>query len=141
MAQHTKELKIFADTQKEFLRFLKSKFKIIHLSNIFFRDIHYGVMSYLKLQNMKLSYLESERVSRGVVEMFEEAGIFKRIDDRTWLVNYPEFKLPPAKPAVAARPAPKPAASPVPAHAAAPAARPATPQAGAAVAEAPKNQP
>ncbi len=111
------QLKLFSDNQKEFLKFLKSKFTLIHLSNLFFRDLHFGVMAYLDTNNVKLGYLESESLARSVASAFEQAKIFKKIDANTWVLNYPEFKLTPAKPAAPARPAgtaaPRPAVAPV----------------------------
>ena len=64
------------------------------MSNLFFRDLHYGVMSYLEEHGMKLRYQDAENVAREVGDAFEKEGIFKRIDHQSWLLNYPEFTLP-----------------------------------------------
>ena len=45
---------IIVENQKDFLKYLKSKFPLYHLSNIFFRDFHYGVMNYLMAYNKKI---------------------------------------------------------------------------------------
>lgn len=90
-----KETESIIDNQTEFLKFLKSRFPLIHKSNFFFRDLHYGVMQYLGEKNgRRLKYSETEQIAREVGEAFERSGIFKRIDQQTWLVNYPEFALP-----------------------------------------------
>ena len=89
-----KETDIIVANQTEFLKYLKSKFTLIHLSNFFFRDFHYGVMLYLQEHRMKLKYYDAEKVAREVGEAFEKNGIFKRIDHQSWLLNYPEFALP-----------------------------------------------
>lgn len=89
-----KETETIIGRQTEFLKFLKSKFTLIHMSNIFFRDLHYGVMSYLAEHGRKLSYLDAERVAREVAAKFEAGGIFKNIDHQSWLLMYPEFSLP-----------------------------------------------
>ena len=107
-----KEADIIISNAPEFLKFLKTKFTLLHQSNFFFRDFHYGVMLYLQEHRMKLKYQDAERVARLVGEAFEQKGIFKRIDHQSWRLEYPEFALPrvekaPAAPAgAAAVPAP-----------------------------------
>jgi hypothetical protein len=123
------KLKLFTDNQKDFLKYLKSRFPLYHDSNVFFRDLHYGVMSYLDINKVRYSYTEAEAVTRAVVEALETATILRRIDRQTWMLNYPEFKKPSSKPAPpakptasaaatpgAAKPAVKPAAAPASAH-------------------------
>jgi len=80
--------------QSEFLKFLKSKFPLIHTSNIFFRDFHYGVMSFLTDHGMKFTYTEAEGVAKEIGADLEKNGIFKKIDHQSWKLNYPEFTLP-----------------------------------------------
>ena len=79
--------------QDELFMFLKSKFKLYHLSNVFFRDLHYGVWEFLEHHGVTLNYGQSEDIAREEVVMLEKNNILKRIDDRTWLLNYPQFKL------------------------------------------------
>ena len=79
--------------QDEFLKFLKSKFKLFHLSNVFYRDLHYGVWEFLDRHGVTLNYGRSEDIAREAITMLEKKSILKRIDDRTWLLNYLEFKL------------------------------------------------
>lgn len=112
-------LTLFADKRSEFLKFLKPKYHLYHLSNVFFRDLHYGVMAYLELNKIKFKYLEAEELTRKVIESLEEANILKKIDKLTWVLNYPEFKKPAVKPAALAKPAAKPAAPVAPKPAAA----------------------
>jgi hypothetical protein len=80
--------------EPEFLKFLKMKFTLIHLSNLFFRDFHYGVMSFLRQKGIKLKYHDAEKVAVEAGAAFERKGIFKKIDHQSWLLNYPEFALP-----------------------------------------------
>ena len=91
--------------QKELLTFLKSRYHLYHLSNVFFRDLHYGVMAFAVRNGKTLSYAEGERLTKGWVASLESSGVLRRLDDRTWLLRYPEFKLVAAKPAVPAKPA------------------------------------
>jgi len=89
-----KEVDAIINNQTEFLKYLKSKFTLIHLSNVFFRDFHYGVLSYLEEHGMKMKYSQAENVAREVGARLEANGIFKKIDHQSWLLNYPEFALP-----------------------------------------------
>ncbi len=88
---------IVIENQKDFLRYLKSEFPLYHLSNIFFRDIHYGVMNYLRAYKKKLRYYDGEEVTKSVIAEFEKIGILKKMDEQTWLLIYPEFQLPRVK--------------------------------------------
>ena len=89
-----KEVDAIINNTTEFLRYLKSKFTLIHMSNFFFRDFHYGVMSYLKEHGMNVKYNEAETIAREVGVALEKNGIFKKVDHQSWLLNYPEFALP-----------------------------------------------
>ncbi len=80
--------------ESEFLKFLKSKFTLIHQSNLFFRDFHYGVMSFLAAKGVRMKYHDAEKVAREAAAALEQKGILKRIDHQSWLLNYPEFALP-----------------------------------------------
>jgi hypothetical protein len=91
---------------REFLQFLRSRFHLFHASNVFFRDLHYGVMAYLEQQKRAQGYVEAEATTREVVAHFERAGIFKPLNERTWMLNLEEFRAVSTKPA----PPPKPAA-------------------------------
>jgi len=94
---------------REVLQGLKARFPVYHLSNIFFRDIQYGIQSLLEEKGMKVRYPEAERLAGEFVEHFERLQIFVPIDEQTWVVRLEEFKTPtvqktPSKPA-ADRPA------------------------------------
>ena len=114
-------LKFFVDDQKNFLKFLKTKYHLYHLSNVFFRDMHYGVMAYLEINNMTHKYAPAEELTHKVVEMLEQAKVLRNVGHLAWVLTYPEFKKPSAKPA----PPAKPAASAVKPAGASPASRPA----------------
>jgi hypothetical protein len=104
-----KEREHLLHNKTEFLKYFKGKYPLYHDSNIFFRDIHYGVMSYAEERlGSKLKYLEAETLAGELIAGLEKEGILSKVDAKTWLLRYPEFALP--------RPAPKLAAqSPAPA--------------------------
>jgi hypothetical protein len=85
---------IFVEKQKEFLSFLKSRFNVFHESNVFFRDLHYGVMAFLQMNGLPNRYSVSEELTKQVVAAYEQERILIRIDDRSWMLNYLPFKKP-----------------------------------------------
>jgi len=104
-----KETSIITGSSREFLAFMKTKFPLIHMSNVFLRDFHYGSMEYLASKGKKLKYLDAEQVAGEVVTHLETQGILRKIDHQSWLLNYPEFALPrpEAKPDPKASPKPE----------------------------------
>ncbi len=96
--------------QKDVLVYLKSRFPMYHLSNFFFRDIQYGIRMYLREKGIKTGYAEAESIARTFIEEMERLKIFRPIDRQSWVVNYPEFRTPPVKPA--AKPASPPGSAP-----------------------------
>ncbi|TAK60473.1 MAG: hypothetical protein EPO24_06685 [Bacteroidetes bacterium] len=79
----------------EFLSYLKTKFMLIHNSNIFLRDLHFGLMSYIREKNgKKIQYFDGEQLAKSICTEFEKNGIFIKIDHQSWKLNYPEFALP-----------------------------------------------
>jgi hypothetical protein len=92
-----KKFNTILSNQDALLAFLKSKFKLYHQSNIFFRDLHYGVWELLEQHGISLTYGKSEDLAREVIASLEEKKILRRLDGQTWLLNYPQFRLMPGK--------------------------------------------
>ncbi len=92
---------LFIQKKKEFLDFLKSRYSLFHLSNIFFRDVHYGVMAFLEMNGLPRAYIPAEELAREVIAAYEQEGLLTRIDERSWMLNYPPFRKPPTKPPAA----------------------------------------
>jgi hypothetical protein len=89
-----KESQTILNSTTDFLRFMKTRIPFYHMSNVFFRDLHYGVMAYLEKSGKKMNYVAAETVTREVVAGLEKAGIFRKIDHQSWQLNYPEYALP-----------------------------------------------
>lgn len=96
-----------------FLASLKAKYHLYHASNVFFRDLHFGVIAFLESRKVRLTYSSSEDLTREVIRALEASGILRKIDDRSWLLEYPEYRKESTKPAPAEKPSaqPKPAAT------------------------------
>ena len=89
------------NNDQEVLKYLKGRFPVFHLSNIFFRDIQFGIQSYLKGRDLKVNYRLAEDIARQFVAKLERERIFRPIDRQTWMVNCEEFRKPLVKPAAA----------------------------------------
>ena len=103
------DFEIIASNKIEFIRFLKTKYSLFHLSNVFFRDFQYGIMSYAESRGEHISYGRAEEVAKLVINNLEGSGILKPIKPGSWMLNYPEFRTPSAKvapPASSAKPTP-----------------------------------
>ncbi len=104
--------KMFVEKQNEFLNFLKTRFSVFHESNLFFRDLHYGVMAFLQMNELPNRYSPTEELTKEIITAYESTKVFVRIDDRSWMLNYLPFKKPTVKAATPVKPA-SPAAKPV----------------------------
>lgn len=91
------------NNEQDVLSYLKGRFPVFHLSNIFFRDIQYGIQSYLKAQHQRVSYTAAEAIARQFVAQLEKKKTLRPVDRQTWMVDHVAFKKPMEKPAVAAK--------------------------------------
>lgn len=90
--------------KEELLRFLKPKVHLYHQSNVFFRDFQYGIISFAESKGLKLRYDVAEDLAKQFLASLERSGILRPIKPGSWMLNYPEFKKPSAKPEVSAKP-------------------------------------
>lgn len=79
--------------QVEFLNYMKSHAQLIHLSNIFFRDLHFAVMGFLTIKKVHVGQTEAETVAREVALHFEKKNILKKLNMQTWMLNYPDYAI------------------------------------------------
>ncbi len=86
---------------REVLNFLKKNYPLYHLSNVFFRDIQFGMIKYFESKNQKLQLRHAERVAIGFIEFLKKQKILFQINEVTWKLNYPDFV---AKPPVQKQP-------------------------------------
>ncbi len=74
-----------------FLNFLKSIIPVFHKSNVFFRDIQYGVQKFLLLKGFKVSNEQAEELSAILIKELVDENILFPLNDMTWVVNYPPY--------------------------------------------------
>jgi hypothetical protein len=79
--------------QVEFLKFMRSRSPLFHLSNLFFRDLHFSVLEFLKTKKIVVRHTEAEKVAREIGVQFEKKNVFKKLNANTWMLIYPEFSL------------------------------------------------
>ncbi|RCK76627.1 MAG: hypothetical protein IGBAC_0989 [Ignavibacteriae bacterium] len=80
--------------QKEFLKYLKSKFPMFHKSNIFLQDLYYGIYHFLKDKGKKVKFGLCVDIFPMIIQHFEKENVFKKIDNRTWMLNNIEYLTP-----------------------------------------------
>jgi len=108
-----KQLDYILANETEALSFLKSRYPLYHLSNVFFRDVQYGIQTMLDGKRMSVGYADAEKIARAFVAHLEKKKTLNPIDQQSWVLNYPEFRKPTVAPAVPAKSAAKPAGSAV----------------------------
>ena len=76
---------------EKLLRFLKAKFPMFHNSNFFFRDLQYGIRSFLEKKDINVTYHQAGLLASSVSDDLLNKGIFVKINNQSWKLNYPEF--------------------------------------------------
>ncbi|MGQ9797702.1 MAG: hypothetical protein ACUVRG_00165 [Ignavibacterium sp.] len=74
------------------LKFLRAKFPIFHNSNLFFRDLQFGIKSFFEKKEINLSYSESEELAKLVAGYLQKEGILIPTSKQSWKLNFPEFE-------------------------------------------------
>lgn len=90
-------LHTFLSDRNDFLHFMKSRFHLYHLSNVFFRDVQYTLMAYAAMKGQKISYGQAEELTKELVLGLTNVGIFIKVSHGTWVLNYPGFRTPSTK--------------------------------------------
>ncbi len=101
-----KPLEYVTKNEKEVLAFLKTQYPLYHLSNIFFRDVQYGIQTFFERRGDKVGYQDAEKAARAFVEKLVSEKIFTPIDRQSWVLNYPAYKTVAVKPTAPAKAAP-----------------------------------
>lgn len=73
-----------------FLNYMKVKYPLFHNSNVFLRDIQYGLRNFFARKDVKLSYQETEKLTDNYIHYLEEAQILIKLKENTWKLNYSE---------------------------------------------------
>lgn len=82
---YTEELK---KNEEIFLAFLREKYHMYYNSNIFLRDVQYGIKSYFRKDNIELPYSVYEKTAVEFLAYLTAAGKLIQIDKNVWKVNF-----------------------------------------------------
>jgi len=88
---YSNHLELLKKEEESLLNFLKAKFPMFHNSNFFYRDLQYGLRSFLEKKDIIINYNVAGELAHSISKYFEEKGIFIKINDLTWKVHYPQF--------------------------------------------------
>ena len=88
---HSNNLDLLKREEESLLGFLKAKYPMFHNSNFFYRDLQYGVRSFMEKKGFDITYAEAAELADEISKEFENKGTFVRINKTGWKINYPEF--------------------------------------------------
>ena len=84
-------LELLKREKESLLGFLKAKYPMFHNSNFFYRDLQYGVRSFMEKKGIDITYAEAAELADAICIEFENKRIFIRMSKTGWKINYPEF--------------------------------------------------
>ena len=87
------QLEYAINNQTEVLNFLKSRYPLYNASNLFLRDVQFGLIEYFREKGMRLTNRDAEKVARGYLDHLKKNRIVSQIDQQTWALHYPDFAL------------------------------------------------
>ncbi len=82
---------LLKNEETQFINFLRAKYPLFHKSNFFFRDLQYGIRKYFEVKGIKISYADSEKLTRELASYFEVKEFFIPVSNQTWTINNPEL--------------------------------------------------
>jgi hypothetical protein len=101
MKKFDEQLSHLLSNREVVFEFLREKFPLFNNSNIFLRDLQYGLRTYFERKDIMIKYPAAEELALKFAENMEAEDILKRLDTTTWLVKF-KFKEPELQSAVPA---------------------------------------
>ena len=83
--------------ERELFTFMKATgYPVFHQSNIFLRDVQYGIRDYYRV-NFKtdIGSRKADAWAKEFIDSLESKGLLKRSVHNTWILQMPEFLNPP----------------------------------------------
>lgn len=90
---HFKKSQYIIGNLVEFLQFMRSRAPMFHLSNIFFRDLHFAAYEFLKKKKVSIGQTEAEQVAREIALHLEKKNVIKKLNSQTWVLYYPDYAM------------------------------------------------
>lgn len=75
-----------------FLNYLKAIAPVFDNSNIFFRDIQFGIQKFLLMKGSPVNSEQAQILTAVLAKELEQDKILTPINHITWRVNYPAFR-------------------------------------------------
>jgi hypothetical protein len=85
------KLQYLTSNHIEFFNYLKDRIPVYHKSNIFFRDVQYGIMGFFKSKKVRITYAQAEDVAGKFLEAMEKTELLRKLDKQSWVLEYPDF--------------------------------------------------
>jgi hypothetical protein len=81
----------------DILRFMKQNgFPVFHMSNIFLRDIQYGIRDFYRAtERIDIGSRESDACAHAMITHLESNGMLVPFRPNTWILHIEEFLNPP----------------------------------------------
>jgi len=71
-----------------FWNYMKEKYPVYKNSNIFFRDIQFGIKDFFSKRDQILDNAETEDLAYKTTGLLENKGVLSKLNDNTWKVNF-----------------------------------------------------
>ncbi|MCF6270312.1 MAG: hypothetical protein L3J41_11410 [Melioribacteraceae bacterium] len=75
------------DNKEIFFRYIAERFPVFTGSNIFLRDIQYGIKFFFEKKNIKLKYPQAEMLALEFASKLVDSNDLTKFDKQTWKVN------------------------------------------------------
>ncbi len=86
------EISMIGKEQELFVFMKSSGYPIFHQSNLFLRDVEYGIRDYCRVKQKKdIGARESIRLSTEFMKDLEARKVIQPLSHNTWLLNMPQF--------------------------------------------------
>ncbi|MEI7812034.1 MAG: hypothetical protein WCJ01_06365 [Ignavibacteria bacterium] len=82
------ELEFLNNNLDTFLNFMKEKYPFYHNSNVFLKDMQYGIKHFFEKRNLKLGYAKTEAITDKLLTMLESRGTLRKLNKNTWILNF-----------------------------------------------------
>lgn len=82
------EFEYLKNNLETFMGYMKEKYPLFHNSNVFLRDLEYGVKHFFEIKNKKLSFGNTENITKELITFLEGKEILKKVANNTWKLNY-----------------------------------------------------
>jgi hypothetical protein len=88
MKKFNEQLNHLVSNKEVVFEFLREKYPLFYNSNIFLRDLQYGIRTYFERKDIMIKYPEAEELAFKFAAKMESEDILTRLDTSTWLVKF-----------------------------------------------------